>query len=100
MPQRSNDFLKEKCPYIRAGTLEPIRIKDILTKTVFCRTPAFYNTRKIHNDIKLSKEAKSIKVVDISLHSLNSLSNFKRSKTYRDEKNYLDFGIVHLWYSF
>ena len=32
-PQTSNNDFKEKYPYVRVGTLKPIRIKDILTKT-------------------------------------------------------------------
>ena len=43
MPQKSN--------HIRAGTIEPIGIKYILTKNLFCRTPAFSNTIKAHNDM-------------------------------------------------
>ena len=35
MPQRSDHNLKEKYPFIRAGTLETILIKDILTKNRF-----------------------------------------------------------------
>ena len=33
MPQESNHDFKEKYPYIRVGTLEPMHIKEILTKT-------------------------------------------------------------------
>ena len=41
MPQMSNHDFKGKCPYIHAGTIEPMRIKDILKKkTGFRRTPA------------------------------------------------------------
>ena len=35
MPQKSNNGFKEKYPYIWAGTLEPMLIKDILTKNWF-----------------------------------------------------------------
>ena len=35
MPQTSNHDFKEKCPYINAGTIEPMPIKDILTKNGF-----------------------------------------------------------------
>ena len=34
-PQRSNNNFKEKYPYIRAGALETMRIKDVLTKNKF-----------------------------------------------------------------
>ena len=33
MPQKSNHNFKEKYPYIRVGTLEPMRIKYISTNT-------------------------------------------------------------------
>ena len=47
MPQKSNHDFKETYPYIRVGPLEPMRIKDILTKKpAFRRTPAFKNTSK------------------------------------------------------
>ena len=36
MPQKSNHDFKEKHPNIWAGTLEPMRIKDVLTKNVLC----------------------------------------------------------------
>ena len=35
MPQKSIHDFKEKYPYIRAGTLELVRIKDMLTKNRF-----------------------------------------------------------------
>ena len=35
MPLEINHDFKEKYPYIRAGTLEPMHNKDILTKTFF-----------------------------------------------------------------
>ena len=34
MSQKSNSDFKEKYPYIRAATPEPMRIKDILNKTL------------------------------------------------------------------
>ena len=33
MPQMSNHDFKEKYYYVDAGTIEPIHIKDIMTKT-------------------------------------------------------------------
>ena len=36
MPQKSNHDFKEKYPYIRVGTLEPLRIKAILTQKNSC----------------------------------------------------------------
>ena len=42
MPQKRNQDFMERYPNIKAGTYEPIRIKDILIKNrFFCRTPAF-----------------------------------------------------------
>ena len=42
MPQKRNHDFTERYPNIKAGTYEPMRIKDILTKNrFFCRTPAF-----------------------------------------------------------
>ena len=42
MLQNSDNDCNEKYPYVPKGTLEPMRIKDILTiAAVFCRTPAF-----------------------------------------------------------
>ena len=35
MSQKSNHDFKEIYPYIRAGTFEPMCIKDILTKNLF-----------------------------------------------------------------
>ena len=65
----SLDF-KEKYYYVLAGTLEPMRNNDVLTKnSCFCCTPAFENTSKTHNDIKFGIEVKTILVVDISLNS-------------------------------
>ena len=69
MTQKNNHYFKIKCPYIHAGTIEPMCNKDILTKTGFCRTPAFKNTSKAHTDIKFGKEVKTIMVVDTSLYS-------------------------------
>ena len=37
MHQKSNHDFKEKYPYIRAGKLEPMHKKDILTKNHFLR---------------------------------------------------------------
>ena len=34
-PKKSNHDFKEKYPYVWVGTLEPMRIKDILTKNHF-----------------------------------------------------------------
>ena len=72
MPQTSNQDFKEKYPYIQAGTIEPIRIKDILIKKSWfsSRTPVFYNMSKAHNDIKFGKELQTIMVVETSLYSL------------------------------
>ena len=52
------------------GTLELMRIKDILT-AVFYHTSEFLNTSKTHNDIKFCKEAKTVIVVDTWLNSLS-----------------------------
>ena len=42
MAQKSNHDFKEKYPYVRVGTLEPMRVKDILKKnSCFIRTPGF-----------------------------------------------------------
>ena len=60
MPQKSNHDFKEKHTNVRVGTLISIRITDIIGKTaVFCRTPAFQNMSKTHNDVK-GKELKII----------------------------------------
>ena len=57
---------------MRAGTLEPMRIKDIFTTNrFFGRTPAFKNTSVTHNDLGFGKNEKTMTVVDISLHSLS-----------------------------
>ena len=41
MPQKRNHDLTERYPNIKAGTYEPMRIKDILIKNrFFCRTPS------------------------------------------------------------
>ena len=65
MPQKSNHDFKKKNSYVRVGTLKPMRIKDILTKTaVFCRAPVISNTSKTHNGTKFGKEAKPIMVVE------------------------------------
>ena len=53
MPQKRNNDFKGKYPCFRAGTLEPMRIKDILTINQF------------------GKELQTIMVVDTSLHSLS-----------------------------
>ena len=38
----NNDDFKKKYPHVRAGTPEPMRMKDILTKKLgVCHTPAF-----------------------------------------------------------
>ena len=75
MPQQNNHDLKEKCPYIHAGTMEPMRIKDILIKTVFLPCASVLNTSKAHNDIKFGKEVKTNMVVETSLHSLKGSSD-------------------------
>ena len=55
---------------MKAGTSEPMHIKDISTKNrFFCRTPAFENSSKTHNDLEFGKEMKM--VVDTSLLPLN-----------------------------
>ena len=70
MPQKRNHDFTERYPNIKAGTYEPMRIKEILTKNWFlCRTPAFLNTSKTHNEIKFGKEVKTTIVVDTSLQS-------------------------------
>ena len=51
MPQKQNHGFQEKYPYIRAGTLEPMRMKDILTKN------SCFRIRKRHfKDIRFSKD--------------------------------------------
>ena len=67
MPQKSNHNFKEKYHYVRTGTIEPKHIKHLEWK------PAFENVSKAHNDIKIGKEVKMIKVVVTSLHSLSIL---------------------------
>ena len=58
MPQKSNHDLKEKCPYIHVGTIEPMRIK-----------PVFLPYASI-------LAVKTIMIVDTSLHhSLNKADN-------------------------
>ena len=42
MPQKRNHDFTERYPNMKAGTYEPMRIKDILTK----------NTSKTHNHLK------------------------------------------------
>ena len=93
MPQKSNHDFTEKYPYMQAGTFEPMSIKDILNKNLFsCRTPAFENTSKTHNDIKSGEEVKTIIVVDISL--LHSLKIQKKYFQFPSEKHCLD-NILH-----
>ena len=60
-PRKSNHYFKIKYPYVCVGTLVSMRITDIMTKNscfFFCHKAAF------------GKEAKTIIVVDTSLHSL------------------------------
>ena len=68
MPQKSNHDSKEKCPYIHTDTIEPMRIKDILTinSCFFCCTPRFSNTSKT----QFGQEVTTIIVVDVRLHFL------------------------------
>ena len=67
MPKKRNHYFMERCRYVRAGTIEPMHIKDILTKDRFFAAP---NTSKTHYDMKFGKEVKTIMVVNTSLHSL------------------------------
>ena len=48
MPQKSNHDLKEKYPYVQAGTLEPIRIQDILTIIHFFTVRQRLNMSETH----------------------------------------------------
>ena len=54
MLQKCNHDFKGKCPCIQAGTLEPMRVRDILTVLVF------KNKSKTHKDIKFGKKANTI----------------------------------------
>ena len=65
MPQTSNHDFRVKCHYIHAGTIEPMRIKNILTKTVFLPYASV-----LDYNLKLGKEIKMLMVVDTSLHPL------------------------------
>ena len=57
IPNKNNHDFKEKYPYVRAGTLEPMRIKEILTKnSFFVVRQRFKNTSEAHNDIRFGKE--------------------------------------------
>ena len=48
MPQKSNHTFKGKYPYIRAGTLKPMRMKDILTKNRFFAVLQCFRIRVRH----------------------------------------------------
>ena len=63
-------ILKEKYPYIRVGTLEPMRIKDILNKknSVFAVRQRFRIRVRHISDIRLCKEVKRIMVFDTKYH--------------------------------
>ena len=72
MPQKRNHDFTQRYPNIKAGTYEPMTIKEILIKNrFFCRTPPFYNMSKTHKDLKFGKERKMLVVVDTSLLPLN-----------------------------
>ena len=61
MPQKSNHDFKVNYPYVRVGTFVPMRINDILTKTVlFCCGVLLNNTKMTQNNIEISKEVKII----------------------------------------
>ena len=66
-------MILKKYPYVRVGTLVPMRIEDILRirDICFCRKPVFQNTNNTLNDIEFDKDTKTIMVVDASLHSLS-----------------------------
>ena len=65
-----------KCPYIRTGTLEPMCIKDILTKNrVFFAVSKRFGYSKTHNDIIIGTEVKTIIIAKTSLHSLMQVLN-------------------------
>ena len=60
IPQKSNDDFKEKYSYIRVGTHEPMRIKDILTKKDVFAISQLFKIRVRHiNDINFGKEVRN-----------------------------------------
>ena len=71
MPTKSNHDFRGKYPCARSGTLVPMRIKDIFTKnSCFWSYASVLTYKKAHNDIKLDRDVKMIKVVDTSQHFL------------------------------
>ena len=48
MSQKSNHNFMKKYPYIRIGTLKPMRIKDILTKARFFAVRQRFKIRDRH----------------------------------------------------
>ena len=69
MPQKYNHNSKEKYSDICVGTFVPMHIKDI-----FLWVSVLEYEKDTYTDIKLSKEAKKIIVVDTSLHSLQFIN--------------------------
>ena len=53
-------IFRDKNPYVRVGTIVPMRIKDSLTK-------------KTHDNTKCGKDAKTFLVVYTSVHFLSSI---------------------------
>ena len=70
MPLKRHKDFTERYPYIKAGTYEPMHIKDIWTKNLFLPYASIleYET---HNDLKFGKEKKMLRVGDTSLHPLD-----------------------------
>ena len=87
---------------MHAGTIEPMRFKDILTKkTFYCRTQAFQNTSKAHNDINFGKEVKTIMIVDTSLHSLVFRLNSSKIAHLHESKIITNCNVnINPWYPF
>ena len=48
MFKKSNNDSKEKYPYVHAGTIEPMRIKDILTNPEFFAIHQRFRIQVIH----------------------------------------------------
>ena len=57
MPKKSNHDMKKKCPYVHEGTLVPMRMKNILTRSAifFCDSPVFQNTKKTNSNLAFGK---------------------------------------------
>ena len=75
MPQKSNNHLKEKCPFLRVGTLKSTHIDQ---KHLFYIERQHLRIRKRNNYMKFSEYIKMIMVVDKWLHSLTSNLLFLR----------------------